>query len=127
MINDSCTTLPITIYTINASVIFMNGSQTFYVSTNIMDTSGDSMGRFNVSYNDSFDEELVANATYSFTVNSDNTQRPPSRPADSKYFVYINGTNIVHMYIRTCMYVCTMVLLTRFLHTYLRKLIVKSL
>ena len=112
MINDSCTTLPITLYTINASVIFMNGSQIFYVSNNIMDTSGDSMGRFNVSYKDSFNEELVPNATYSFTVNSDNTQLPPSRQ-DSKYFVYTNGTNIVCTYMYVHMY--HMVLLTRFL------------
>ena len=85
MINDPCTTLPVSLYTINASVTFMNGSQTNYVSNNIMDTLGDSMGRFNVSYNDSFDEELVPNATYVFTINSDNTQ-PPLPPTDSKYF-----------------------------------------
>ena len=85
VINDSCTTLPVSLYTINASVTFMNGSQTNYVSNNIMDTSGDSMGRFNVSYNDHFDEALVPNTTYVFTVNSDN---PPSPPTDSKYFVF---------------------------------------
>ena len=84
MINDPCTTLPVSLYTINASVVFMNGSQTNYVSNNIMDTSGDSMGRFNVSYNDSFDEELVPNATYVFAINSDAVQLPPLRPTDSK-------------------------------------------
>ena len=68
---DPCTTLPVTLYTINASVIFMNG---------------DSMGRFNVSYNDSFDEELVPNATYVFTINSDAVQLPPS-PTPGKHFV----------------------------------------
>ena len=55
----------------------MNGSQTNYVSNNIMDASGDSIGRFNVSYNDSFDEELVPNATYVFAINSDAIQLPP--------------------------------------------------
>ena len=83
---DPCTTLPVTLYTINASVIFMNGSQTNYVSNNIMDTSGDSIGRINVSYNDSFDEELVPNATYVFTINSDAVQLPPS-PTPGKHFV----------------------------------------
>ena len=77
MIDDSCTTLPVSLYTINASVTFMNGSQTNYVSNNIMDTSGDSMGRFNVSYNDSFDDKLVPNATYVFAINS---ELPPSSP-----------------------------------------------
>ena len=64
----------------------MNGSQTNYVSNNIMDTSGDSMGRFIVSYNDSFDEELVPNATYVFVINSDAVQLPPL-PTPSKDFV----------------------------------------
>ena len=84
MIDDPCTILPVSVYRINASVTFMNGSQTNYVSNNIMDTSGDSMGRFNVSYNDSFDEELMPNAAYNFTVNSDNTQTPPT---PSKYLL----------------------------------------
>ena len=89
MIDDPCTTLSISQYTINASVTFMNGSQANYVSNNIKDTSGDSMGRFNVSYNDSFDEELVPKATYNFTVNSDNTQLPPTPPTPtrSKYLL----------------------------------------
>ena len=100
MINDSCTTLPVSIYTINASVTFMNGSQTNYVSNNIMDTLGDSMGRFIVSYNDHFDEALVPNTTYVFTVNSDNppsppTDNPPAPPTDCKYFV------LIAMYVRT--------------------------
>ena len=86
VINDLCTTLPVSLYTINASVIFMNESQANYVSNNIMDTSGDSMGTFNVSYNDSFDEELVPNATYCFTVISDNTQ------LSSKYLLYLSST-----------------------------------
>ena len=88
MINDSCTTLPVSLYTINASVVFMNGSQINYVSNNIMDTSGDNMGRFNVSYNDSFDEELVPNATYVFAINSDAVQPTPP-PTPSKYFVCV--------------------------------------
>ena len=49
------------------------------------------MGRFNVSYNDIFDETLVPNATYVFTVNSDNPPAPApttSQPTDSKYFVF---------------------------------------
>ena len=73
----------------------MNGSQTNYVSNNIMDTSGDSMGRFNVSYNDSFDEELVPNATYVFAVNSDAVQlSPSSSPTPSKYCSYTISTYI---------------------------------
>ena len=88
MIGDPCTTLPVSLYTINTSVTFMNGSQTNYVSNNIMDTSGDSVGRFNVSYNDSFDEELVPNATYVFAVNSDAVQLPPSSsPTPSMYIL----------------------------------------
>ena len=85
VIDDPCTTLPVSLYTINTSVAFMNGSQTNYVSNNIMDTSGDSMGRFNVSYNDSFNEELVPNATYLFAINSDAVRLPSLPP--SKYFV----------------------------------------
>ena len=99
VINDSCTTLPVSLYTINASVTFMNGSQTNYVSNNIVDTSGDSMGRFNVSYNDSFDEALVPNATYVFTVNSDN---PPTPPTDCKNFVFC----IINTYVCTLNYLC---------------------
>ena len=83
VIDDPCTTLPVSRYRINTFVTFMNGSQANYVSNNIMDTSGDSMGRFIVSYNDNFDEELVPNATYVFAINS---ELPPS-PPPSKYFV----------------------------------------
>ena len=90
MIDDPCTTLPVSVYRINTSVTFMNGSQTNYVSNNIMDTSGDSMGRFNVSYNDSFDEELVPNVTYVFAVNSNAVKPSPSTsPTPSKYILYI--------------------------------------
>ena len=98
VIDDPCTTLPASLYTINTSVTFMNGSQANYVSNNIMDTSGDSMGRFNVSYNDNFDEKskLVSNAIYVFTVNSDNAQPPPTLPppTPSKYLLCL------------CSYVC---------------------
>ena len=87
VIDDPCTTLPVSVYAINTSVTFMNGSQTNYVSNNIMDTSGDSMGRFNVSYNDSFDEELVPNATYVFVINSELPSSPPPTPC--KYFVQL--------------------------------------
>ena len=106
MINDSCTTLPVSLYTINASVTFMNGSRTNYVSINIMDTSGDSMGRFNVSYNKSFDEELVPNAAYIFTVNSANTQQPQTSPTLtlSKYLLCLYSTQTTHVCICICIY-----------------------
>ena len=91
MIDDPCTTLPVNHYQINTSVTFMNGSQTNYVSNNITDTSGDSMGRFNVSYNDSFDEELVPNATYVFAINSDAVKPSPSQ-TPSKYILYAKFT-----------------------------------
>ena len=58
----------------------MNGSQANYVSNDILDTSGDSMGRFNVSYNDTFTKELVPNATYIFTINSDTALPSPPSP-----------------------------------------------
>ena len=77
MIDDPCTTLPNSLYIINTSVAFMNGSQANYVSNNILDTSGDSMGRFIVSYNDSFEEELMPNATYVFAINSEPPPLPP--------------------------------------------------
>ena len=89
VIDDPCTTLPVSLYTINTSVTFMNGSQTNYVSNNIMDTSGDSMGRFNVSYNDSFDEELVPNATYVFAINSELPSSPSPTPCNCKYIVQL--------------------------------------
>ena len=77
----------------------MNGSQTNYVSNNIMDTSGDSMGRFNVSYNDSFDEELVPNATYVFAINSELPSSPPPTPCKHLVQLCIHSyicNNIVH-------------------------------
>ena len=98
VINDPCPTLPFSLYIINASVVFMNGSQTNYVSNNIMDTSGDSMGRFNVSYNYSFDEELVPNAIYVFAINSGAVQPP------SKYLLCLYSTHVcIRTYVRICM------------------------
>ena len=67
MINP-CTTLPITGYRIDITVIFMNGSFDNYMSNFINDTSGDSMGRFNVNYNEIFNEPLEPNSVYVLTV-----------------------------------------------------------
>ena len=67
MINP-CTTLPITGYHIDITVIFMNGSLDNYMSHFINDISGDSMGRFNVNYNEIFNERLEPNSVYVLTV-----------------------------------------------------------
>ena len=71
---DPCTTLPITGYYIHAIVINGNDdtNERIYTSNRIDDTMGDSMGRFSVSYNDSFDQELEPNANYAFVVNTQN-------------------------------------------------------
>ena len=69
-----CTTLPITGYYIHAIVTNSNGdaNERIYTSNRIDDTMGDGMGRFSVSYNDSFDQELEPNANYAFVVNTQN-------------------------------------------------------
>ena len=66
------TTLPITGYYIHAIVTNVNGdaNEIIYTSNRIDDTIGDGMGRFSVSYNDSFDQELEPNANYAFVVNT---------------------------------------------------------
>ena len=71
---DPCTTLPITGYYIHAIVTNVNGdaNERIYTSNHIDDTMGDGMGRFSVSYNDSFDQELEPNANYAFVVNTQN-------------------------------------------------------
>ena len=89
---DPCTTLPITGYTINATVTYNNGSTRNYTSIHINDTLGGNVGRFNVSYNDIFEEELEPNATYSFNVitssmirSNDTSPSPSSSPSPRKY------------------------------------------
>ena len=67
MIN-SCTTLPITGYHINITVIFINGILDNYISNFINDTRGDSMGRFNVNYIEIFNKPLEPNTVYVLTV-----------------------------------------------------------
>ena len=71
---DSCTTLPITGYYIHAIVTNSNGddNERIYTSHHIDDSLADSMGRFSVSYNDSFDQELKPNTNYAFIVNTQN-------------------------------------------------------
>ena len=73
-ITDPCTTLPITGYYIHAIVTNSNGdaNERIYISNYIDDSLADSMGRFNVSYNDSFDQELEPNANYTIAVNIQN-------------------------------------------------------
>ena len=46
----------------------MNGSFDNYMSNFINDTSGDSMGRFNMNYNEIFNEPLEPNSVYVLTV-----------------------------------------------------------
>ena len=46
----------------------MNGSFDNYMSNFINDTRGDSMGRFNVTYNEIFNEPLEPNSVYALTV-----------------------------------------------------------
>ena len=51
---------------------------------------GDGMGRFSVSYNDSFDQELEPNANYAFVVNTQNNiieiSRTGTCPSCGKYY-----------------------------------------
>ena len=69
---DPCTTLPITGYYIHAIVTNNNGddNERIYTSNHIDNSLADSMGRFSVSYNNSFDQELEPNAVYAFIVNT---------------------------------------------------------
>ena len=89
-ITDPCTTLPITGYYIHAIVTNVNGdaNERIYTSNHIDDTMGDGMGRFSVSYNDSFDQELEPNANYAFVVNTQNNiieiPRTATRPSCGK-------------------------------------------
>ena len=81
---DPCTTLPITGYVIVATVIYNNGSVRIYRSSFIDDTVNGTMGRFRVSYNDSFNETLQPNAKYLFAINSTEVQVKPSSPPPGK-------------------------------------------
>ena len=69
---DPCTTLPVTGYYIHAIVTNSNGddNERIYTSNHIDDSLADSMGRFSVSYNDNFDQELEPNAVYAFIVDT---------------------------------------------------------
>ena len=73
-IDDPCTTLPVTGYYVHAIVTNSNGddNERIYTSNHIDDSLADNMGRFSVSYNDSFDQELEPNANYAFIVNNQN-------------------------------------------------------
>ena len=73
-IADPCTTLPITGYYIHAVVINgnENSNEIIYTSNRIDDNLGGTMGRFSVSYNDSFIQDLQPNAIYLFTVSTQN-------------------------------------------------------
>ena len=95
---DSCTTLPITGYYIHAIVTNTNGdvNERVYTSNYIDDMLGGITGEFSVSYNDSFDQNLLPNANYIFVVNIQNNiseiSRTNTRPSCSKYClcVYIS-------------------------------------
>ena len=72
---NNCTTLQITGYVITADVTSMNGTQLQLMSRFINESEGDNnTGFFRVSYNSTFDENLLPNATYKFTVNGTNVQ-----------------------------------------------------
>ena len=73
-ITNPCTTLPVAGYYIHAIVTNSSGdaNERIYTSNYIDESLADSMGRFNVSYNDSFDQELEPNANYAFIVNTQN-------------------------------------------------------
>ena len=60
-----CTTLPFSGYYIHA----ISGDAT-YTSHFIDDNLGRAIGRFSVTYNNSFDQELEPNAVYAFTVHT---------------------------------------------------------
>ena len=66
---DRCTTLPIAGYIIEATVVFVNGSNSTYASRFIR--ANDSISRISVSYNSSFPNvRLEPGAHYNFAVNS---------------------------------------------------------
>lgn len=70
----------------------MNGIQIMYSSSFINDTLGDSMGRFSVSYSDSFDVKLEPNANYTFAVDFFAIPPLPSTippPSKHMYRVYV--------------------------------------
>ena len=69
----------------------MNGIQIMYSSSFINDTLGDSMGKFSMSYSDSFDVKLEPNANYTLAVHFFAIPPLPSTmPPSSKHmYVYI--------------------------------------
>ena len=81
---DPCTTIlyqAINGYYIHSIVANNNGNanERIYTSIYINDSLGDSMGRFSVSYNDSFDQELEPNAVYAFIANAQDDITETSR------------------------------------------------
>ena len=77
----------------------MNGIQIMYSSSFINDTLGDSMGRFSVSYSDSFDVKLEPNANYILAVHFFAIPPLPSTiPTPSKhiYVYYIFAQFVVY-------------------------------
>ena len=81
-IADPCTTLPINGYYIHAIVITgnENSNERIYTSNHIDDNLGGTMGRFSVSYNDSFIQDLQPNAIYLFTVSTQSDVIEIGRP-----------------------------------------------
>ena len=72
----------------------------------------DSMGTFNVTYNNSFDVNLVPNTNYSFDVDYF-AILPPSHIPPSKYLCVCI---VVCCYVNTCIHLCALVLNSRDRH-----------
>ena len=95
---DLCTILPAAGYYIHAFVTYGNGDVRIYTSNRIDGGVGDSMRRFNVSYNESFDQELEPNANYDFVVNIQNNvieiPRTDTSPSCGKYIASYDSYSV---------------------------------
>ena len=93
---DLCTTLPITGYYIHAIVTntYADVNERVYRSNYIDDMLGGIMGEFSVSYNDSFDQNLLPNVNYIFVINTQNNvsemSRTNARLSCSKYCLCVH-------------------------------------
>ena len=82
--------MPITCYTIDVNVTFVDGTQAHY--THMLNVTDNNMDRFEINYNEHFGVNVVSDATYNISVSSacDNSMNPTNTqlgPESSKCFL----------------------------------------
>ena len=100
----------------------MNGIQIMYSSSFINDTLGDSMGRFSVSYSDSFDVKLEPNANYTLAVDFfaipplPSTIPPPSKHMYVCVYIFLHNLLYIEIFINVHYSTCDS---TKYVHMYM--------